>query len=68
MLMKGADMKRVRIIFEAIVDDSLLRDEDDILSEYGSLEDAATLDGLDGLIDGSYEYTTKFSIVDVRED
>ena len=61
-------MKKVKIVFEAIVDEELLRDEDDILSEYGSLEDAASLDGLDGFIDGSYEYTTKFSIVEVRED
>ena len=61
-------MKKVRIIQEAIVDESLLRDEDDILSEYGSLEDAASLDGLDGLMDGSYEYTIKVSIVEVNEE
>lgn len=61
-------MKKVKIIFEAIVDESLLRDEDDILSEYGTFDAAATIDGLDAFIDGSYEYTTEFSIVDVRED
>ena len=57
-----------RNYFEAIVDDSLLRDEDDILSEYDSFEEAASIEGLCAFIDGSYEYTTKFSIVDVRED
>lgn len=61
-------MKKVIITYEAIVDEAYLRDEDDILSEYGSLEDAASLDGLDGLIDGSYDYAVKVSIVDVRED
>lgn len=59
-------MKKVIITYEAIVDEAYLRDEDDILSEYGSLEDAASLDGLDGLIDGSYEYTTKVSIVEAN--
>ena len=61
-------MKKVRIIQEAIVDESLLRDEDDILSEYGSLEDAASLEGLCAFMDGSYEYTTKVSIVEVNEE
>lgn len=61
-------MKKVIITYEAIVDDSLFRDEDDILSEYGTFDAAVTIDGLDAFIDGSYEYTTNFSIVEVNEE
>lgn len=61
-------MKKVIITYEAIVDEDLLRDEDDILSEYDSFEEAASIEGLCAFIDGSYKYTTKFWIVEVRED
>ena len=61
-------MKKVIITYEAIVDEELLRDEDDILSEHGSLEDAAALDGLNGLIDGSYDYETNVLICEVEEN
>ena len=61
-------MKKVRVILEAIVPDYLIRDEEDILDEYDSFEDAASMDGLDAFIDGSYEYTSRCEIVDVEED
>lgn len=61
-------MKKVRVILEAIVPDYLIRDEEDILDEYGSLDDAVACDGLDAIIDGSYEYTSRCEIVDTEEE
>ena len=59
-------MKKVIITHEAIVEECLLSDEDDILSEYDSFEEAASVEGLCAFIDGSYESTTKVSIIDVE--
>ena len=58
-------MKKVRVILEAIVPDHLIKDEEDILAEYDSYDDAVSYDGLDALIDGSYEYTAHCEILDV---
>lgn len=58
-------MKKVRIILEAIVPEFLLKDETEILDEYDSYDEAASMDGLDAFIDGSYHYTCKCEIIDI---
>lgn len=58
-------MKKVRVILEAVVPEWQLKNEEDILEEYDSLNDAVDYDGLDAIIDGSYEYTVHFEILDV---
>jgi hypothetical protein len=61
-------MKKVRVIYEAIVPEEQLKDEYDILCEYDSLNEAADLEELDAFIDGSYEYEVKFEIFDVEKE
>lgn len=56
-------MKRVRITFEAIVEDEQIKSIEDIQNEgFDDLEDAITTDGLEGVIEGSYTYSTKWEI------
>lgn len=57
-------MKKVRVILEAVVPEWQLKNEEDILEEYDSLNDAVDYDGLDAIIDGSYEYTAHCEILD----
>lgn len=58
-------MKRVRVTFEAIVDDEQIKSNDDVMADgFEDLEDAILTDGLDGVIDGSYSYTTSWEITD----
>lgn len=58
-------MKKVRVILEAVVPEWQLKNEEDILEEYDSLNDAVDYDGLDAIIIGSYEYTAHCEILDV---
>jgi len=58
-------MKRVRVTFEAIVDDEQIKSKEDIEVEgFEDIEDAILTDGLEGVIDGSYSYTTSWEILD----
>ena len=58
-------MKKVRVILEAVVPEWQLKNEEDILEEYDSLNDAVDYDGLGAIIDGSYKYTAHCEILDV---
>lgn len=58
-------MKKVIVTYEAIVPDEDLKDEADMLDCYDCLNDAVDCEGLDALIDASYEYTVHFEILDV---
>lgn len=61
-------MKRVKITFEAIVEDEQIKQETDIFADgFEDLEDAIMTDGLDGVIDGSYEYSVDWEISDVKD-
>lgn len=60
-------MKKVRVTYEAIVPEYGLKEMEDILEDYDSLEDAVSCEGLDGVIDGSYEYTVRCEILDMEE-
>ena len=62
-ILGGVNMKRVRITFEAIVDDEQIKSIKDIQDEgFDDLEDAITTDGLEGVIKGSYTYAIKWEI------
>ena len=61
-------MKKVRVICEAIVPEHLIRDVADILDDYDSLNDAVACEGLNAIIDGSYDYTSRCEIVGVEEN
>lgn len=58
-------MKKVIVIYEAIVPDEMIKSNDDVRAEgYEDLEDAILTDGLEGVIDGSYAFTTSWEISD----
>lgn len=62
-------MKKVRVTYEAIVDDSKLKNEDDVIEEgYEDIEDAILSDGLEGVIRGSYEYRIDWEISDAEDN
>lgn len=59
-------MKKVKITYEAIVEDEQVKSEDDVLLEgFDNLADAVSSDGLDGIIDGSYEWSVNFEVLDM---
>ena len=58
-------MKKVRVTFEAIGDDEQIKSKEDIEAEgFEDIEDAILTDGLEGVIDGSYSYTTSWEILE----
>ena len=62
-------MKRIRVTHEAIVDDSKVKTEEDVIAEgFDDIEDAILTDGLDGVIDGSFEFRISYEIVDADKD
>lgn len=59
-------MKRVRVILEAVVEDEQIKEKSDLFSDgYDGYEDAIISEGLDGIIDGSFEYNVTYDISDV---
>lgn len=61
-------MRRVRVTYEAIVAEEFIKSNDDVIAEgFEDLEDAILTDGLDGVIEGSYSYTTSWEISDYNE-
>lgn len=61
-------MKRVRVIYEAIVDDDKVKSEEDVIAEgFDDLEDAILTDGLDSVINGSYEFFVDWEIAEVAD-
>ena len=61
-------MKKVRVTYEAIIDDDKLKTEDDVITEgYEDIEDAIISDGLEGVIEGSYDYRISWEITDATE-
>ena len=61
-------MKRVRVIYEAIVDDDKVKSEEDVIAEgFDDLEDAILTDGLDSVINGSYEFLVDWEIAEVAD-
>lgn len=61
-------MKKVRVTYEAIVEDNQIKSKDEILADgYEDVEDAIVGDGLRGVIYGMYEYSVDWEITDVEE-
>lgn len=61
-------MKKVKVTYEAIVDDSKIKTKDDLLAEgYEDLEEAILTDGLDGAINGSFNFSINWEVSDVEE-
>lgn len=59
-------MKIVKILYEILIDDDQLKDETDVrVDGFEDYADAVSCDGIDAIIDGSYEYVVK---VDVAEE
>lgn len=60
-------MKKVTITYEAVVDNSKIKTEENVMEEgYEDIEDAIITDGLEGVINGSYEYSVHWEITDVE--
>ena len=61
-------MKRVKILYEALVEDDQLKSEEDLQSEgYIDYEEAVSIGGIDEIIDGSFEYTMNVFVFDEDE-
>ncbi len=59
-------LKKVRVVFESIVEEWQIKDETEILEDYDSYHDAVACDGLDAIINGSYDYQAYCKISDVK--
>lgn len=61
-------MKRVKVLFEALVEDDQLKSEEELKEEdYIDYEDAAAMGGLNEIVKGSYEYNVSVFVFDEED-
>lgn len=58
-------MKRVKVLFEALVEDDQIKSEDEL--DYIDYEEAVSIGGIDEIIEGSFEYTVGVFVLDEED-